>query len=94
MRQVPVAEFKDNASAFVAAANAGEDILITRHGKPMAKLTAVADDYQVAQREEDRKAAQRTAVDALFEVGRARRAAGRPGITHDEIIAWIKEDRR
>nr|WP_295659723.1 type II toxin-antitoxin system prevent-host-death family antitoxin [Polymorphobacter sp.] len=85
MRQVPVAEFKDNASAWIAAAEAGEEIVITRHGKPAARLTAAA---------EDRKAAQRAAVDALFEAGRARRARGDPSISSDEIVVWIKEDQR
>ncbi len=94
MRDVPMAEFKDNASAFVAAAKAGEDIIITRHGKPMAKLTAVDSDRAAAEREEARKAAQRAAVDALFEAGRARRARGEPSISSDEIVAWIKEDQR
>ncbi len=85
MRQVPIAEFKDNASAWIAAAEAGEEIIVTRHGKPAAKLTAI---------DGDRKAAQRAAVDALFEAGRARRARGEPSISSDEIVAWIKEDQR
>lgn len=94
MRDVPIAEFKDNASAFVAAAKAGEDIIITRHGKPMAKLTAIDADRDAAEREAQRKVAQRAAVDALFEAGRARRARGEPSISSDEIVAWIKEDQR
>lgn len=103
MRSVPIAEFAENATGFVLAAKAGEDVVITRHGKPMATLTAVDPDGGAAQREEERatalreeerKARQRQAIDALFEAGRARRAAGRPGATNDEIIAWIKEDQR
>lgn len=85
MRHVPVAEFKDSASAWIAAAEAGEEIVITRHGKPAVKLMAVA---------EDRKAAQRAAVDALFAAGRERRARGEPSVSSEEIIAWIKEDQR
>lgn len=85
MRRVPVSEFKDNASAWIAAAEAGEDIVVTRHGKPAVRLVAAV---------EDRKAAQRAAVDALFEAGRARRARGEPSVSNDEIIAWIKEDQR
>lgn len=94
MRDVPMAEFKDNASAFVAAARAGEDIVITRHGKPMAKLTAVDADHAAAQREAGRKTAQRAAVDALFEAGRARRARGEPSVSSAEIVTWLNEDRR
>lgn len=85
MRQVPVAEFKDNASAWIAAAEAGEDIVVTRHGKPAVRLSAVV---------EDRKAAQRAAVDALFEAGRVRRVRGEPSVSNDEIVAWIREDQR
>ena len=103
MRSVPMAEFAENATTFVLAAKAGEDVVITRNGTPMATLSAVDPDGGAAQREgeqaarqreEDRRARQRAAVDALFEAGRARRAAGRPGATNAEIIAWIKEDQR
>ncbi len=85
MRTVPIAEFKDNASAWIAAAEAGEEIVVTRHGKPAARLTAI---------EDVRRARQRAAVDALFEAGRARRARGEPSVSSAEIVAWIKEDQR
>ncbi len=84
MRSVPIGEFKDNASAFVAAAEAGEEILVTRHGKPAAKLTAVADD---------RRARQRAAFAAMVELGRENRAKFGP-VTIDEIIEWKNEGRR
>ncbi len=77
MRQVPVAEFKDNASAWIAAAEGGEDIVITRHGKPAVRLTAAV---------EDRKAAQMAAFDRMVALGEERRAAGRPTTTIEEII--------
>lgn len=100
MRAVPMAEFKDNASAFVAAAKAGEDIVITRHGKPMAKLTMVdadvarlEDERAAAQREEARMARQREAVEGLFAGGREHRAKY-GSISTEQIIAWLKEDQR
>lgn len=84
MRQVPVAEFKDNASAFIAAAEAGEDIVITRHGKPAVRLTAAV---------EDRRAAQQAAFAALVELGREHRAKY-GSVDIDEIIEWKNEGRR
>lgn len=94
MRQVPIAEFKDNASAWIAAAEAGEEIVVTRHGKPAAKLTAP--DGGVAQQaaaEAARKARQAAAVDALFAGGREHRAKY-GSVSTEQIIAWIKEDQR
>ncbi len=85
MRSVPIAEFKDNASAWIAAAEGGEDIVITRHGKPSVRLTAAV---------EDRKAAQRAAFEGMLELGQARRAAGIPSTSIEEIIAWKNEGRR
>ena len=83
MRQIPVTEFKDNASAFIAAAEAGEEIVITRHGKPAVKLVAA----------EDRKARQRSAIEAMVQLGREHRAKYGP-TTIDEIIEWKNEGRR
>lgn len=85
MRSVALAEAQTNLAELITAAEAGEDIVITRHGKPAVRLVPAV---------EDRAARQRTAVDALFELGRARRAAGRPITTMAEIIEWKNEDRR
>ncbi len=93
MRDVPIAEFKDNASAFVHAAKAGEDIIITRHGKPMAKLTAVDADREAAEREEARKARQREAVEGLFAAGREHRKKY-GSVSIEQIIEWKNEGRR
>jgi prevent-host-death family protein len=38
MRHVPIAQFKDKMSEIMAAAEAGEDIIITRHGRNYMKL--------------------------------------------------------
>ena len=43
MRHVPLAAFKDKASEYIAAAEKGEEIIITRHGKPAAKLVTAID---------------------------------------------------
>jgi prevent-host-death family protein len=42
MPKVSIAEAKDRLAALVGAAEAGETIVITRHGKPVAELRPVA----------------------------------------------------
>lgn len=57
MIAVPVAEAKNRLSELVARAQAGEEISVTRHGKPVARLLAAeAVDPQ----------AQRAKVEAAF----------------------------
>jgi prevent-host-death family protein len=41
MRSVALAEAKAQLSALVDAVEAGESVTITRHGKPVAQLTAI-----------------------------------------------------
>lgn len=42
MRSVPVVEAKSHFSALLAAVEAGEEIAITRHGRPVARLVPAA----------------------------------------------------
>ncbi|MBC7497603.1 MAG: type II toxin-antitoxin system prevent-host-death family antitoxin [Sphingomonadaceae bacterium] len=94
MKSVPIGEFKDNASAWIAAAEAGEEIVVTRHGKPAAKLVALDGGVaHAAALEAERRERQRVAVHALFEAGREHRAKY-GSVSSDQIIAWIKEDQR
>jgi len=86
MRHVPLSAFKDNASEYIAAAEQGDEIIITRHGRPAAKLVTAVDS------EERRRRAQ--AATEWFRAHRARmRAEGRTA-TIDEIIEWKNEGRR
>lgn len=84
MRHVPIAQFKDKMSEIMAAAEAGEDIVITRHGRDYMKLVPI---------EEDRMARQRAAVDALYDLGQQIKARNGP-TTAEEIRVWIDEGRR
>ena len=84
MRSVAIAEAKDRFSELVAAAEAGEEIVVTRHGKPAVRITAVATDRQ------DRK---REALEAMVAAGRRNLEEFGP-TTIDEIIAWKNEGRR
>ena len=86
-RHVPISEFKDHASELVAAAERGEEIVITRHGKPAARLTAApSDDAERRRRVED-------ALANLAKLREQMRAEGRT-VTMDEIISWKSEGRR
>ena len=84
MRHVPIAEFKDKVSEIVAAAEAGEEIVITRHGRDVAKLTAT--DAAIT--------ARRRAALADMAASRARLRARGVSATREEIREWIDEGRR
>ena len=86
MKHVPVAAFKDRVSEYVAEAERGEEVIITRHGKPAARLIAALGD-------EDRKAVAKEAFARLRELRESFRAAGVTATT-DEIISWKNEGRR
>ena len=58
----------------------GETVVITRHGKPIARLV----------REEDGRRAD--ALRAMAEIKEMRKTAGR--VTAEEILAWRDEGRR
>ncbi|GGA44311.1 type II toxin-antitoxin system Phd/YefM family antitoxin [Sphingomonas psychrolutea] len=84
MRHVPIAQFKDKMSEIMAAAEAGEDVVITRHGRDYMKLVPV---------EEDRMARQRAAIAGLLELREELRAKG-VRVSSEEIIEWKNEGRR
>lgn len=87
MRHVPIAEFKDHLSELVAAVEAGEEIVITRHGKAAVRLLPAAETV------EERR---RRAREALVRMARTRermRAEGRTA-TIEEMIEWKNEGRR
>ena len=86
MRHVPVATFKDKVSEFIAAAEQGQEIVITRHGKAAAKLVPITDQDEV-------EARGRKAWDALAQLREELRAEGKTA-TIEEMIAWKNEGRR
>lgn len=84
MRSVAIAEAKNHLSELIAAAEAGEEIVITRHGKPAVRLVAAVDD----------RAARRGAVlDRMFALGQEHLKKHGP-TTAEEIIEWKNEGRR
>jgi prevent-host-death family protein len=85
-RHVPISEFKDHASELVAAAESGEEIVITRHGRPTAVLTAIGDLT-------DRRQKAREAMARLLARREQMRARGMTA-TVDELVAWKNEGQR
>lgn len=87
MREVSLATAKDKFSEYAAAAASGEEIVITRHGRPYAKLVAID---EIVQRQRDCEE-----LLANLHVYRARMAdRGERGLTHDEVIELVNAQRR
>ncbi len=85
-RHVPISEFKDNASKLFAAVEAGDEIIVTRHGKARAKIVPIDDDM------DERRRRSRAALDALRVQRDKMRADGRTA-SMDEMIAWKNDGR-
>lgn len=79
-------EAKTHLSELVARAEQGEEITITRHNKPVAKLVPIT---EVATFDVERR---RKAVEALQQIGREIAASHGP-LTSDEIVDWVRESR-
>lgn len=79
-------EAKTHLSELVARAEQGEEVIITRHNKPVAKLVPITEvaAFDVARRRE--------ALAALQQIGREIVAAHGP-LTSDEIVDWVRESR-
>ena len=86
MRHIPIAAFKDRVSEFIAAAEAGEEVIITRHGKVAARL--LPPDNLVK-----RQAVARDAMAKLKIMRDRMRAEGRTA-TIEEMIEWKNEGRK
>lgn len=87
MKHVGMFEAKTHLSSLVEEVERGHDIMITRHGKPVAKLVrAEAQSRFTPEQIEERR-------NALIEL----RAAGRKlnlNLSHEEIKKRIEEGRR
>ena len=87
MESVGLFEAKTRLSELVARAEAGGEVVITRHNRPVARLVAYGEQAAVdVQRRLD-------AVKRMQTVGAAVAKRGGP-VTHEEICEWIREGRR
>jgi prevent-host-death family protein len=72
-------EAKTHLPRLLAEVEAGGEVVITKHGKPIARLVPV-----------DEPAVDISALIAEIKAARV----GRPRVTQDEIRSWIEEGRR
>lgn len=77
---VPVAEAKAKFSEMLRRAGSGEEIVVTSHGQPVARILAPADP---------RPSREQWIAD-LMELRKSTAGAA----TRDEIVEWIREGRR
>jgi prevent-host-death family protein len=87
MRHVAIAEFKDKLSEYVAAVEAGEEVIITRHGKAAARVSPVG------RRTEERRKQAFEALERTAKTQERLRAAGYRA-SPDDWIEWKNEGRR
>ncbi len=87
MESVGLFEAKTHLSELIARAERGEEVIITRHNKPVAKLVPISEvsPELVARR--------RQIFDELQAIGREIEKRGGP-LTIEEILAWRDEGRR
>ena len=87
MESIGLFEAKTHLSELVARAERGEEVIITRHNKPVAKLVPISEvSPELYQR-------RMVALDALQAIGRDMQKRGGP-ITVEELLAWRDEGRR
>jgi prevent-host-death family protein len=87
METVGLFEAKTHLSELIARAERGEETIITRHNKPVAKIVPISkvSPELVQQRLE--------AIKGMQAIGRKMIARGGP-ITPEEILDWVREGRR
>lgn len=84
MKHVGMFEAKTNLSALVEEVEKGGTVVITRHGKPVAKLVRAQPELT-----EEEIARRREAIDGLRKIARELNIKATP----EEIKAWINEGR-
>lgn len=80
-------EAKTHLSELIARAERGEETIVTRHNKPVARIVPISkvSPELVRQRLQ--------AIAGMQAIGREMAARGGP-ITDNEIVEWVREGRR
>lgn len=84
MKYVGIFEAKTHLSSLVDEVEKGLDVVITRHGEPVARLIRAG-----AAATEDRVAARREAIRQIRQIARELKI----NASHEEIKSWINEGR-
>ena len=77
MKSVPIYELKQDLASFIAEAEAGNEVIITRHNKPVARLTRTETEHLHAGRS----------------LGQARLKPAVKGKTAGRYLQVLEEDR-
>ncbi len=87
MESVGLFEAKTHFSELIARAEQGEEVIITRHNKPVAKIVPITEvsPELVARR--------RQIASEMQAIGRDMQRRGGP-ITNEEVLEWVREGRR
>ncbi|CAD5372208.1 Antitoxin [Rubrivivax sp. A210] len=86
MESIGLFEAKTHLSELIARAERGEEVIITRHNKPVAKIVPFV-GVSAALLERRLKA-----VAAMQQIGREIAQRGEP-LTTEEIVEWVREGR-
>ncbi len=87
MEQVSFTEAKAKLAALVDRAEAGEEIIITRHGHPAARLVPGNPSKATVKKSRRMPGAKYTVAEAVARI----KAAPRINATIEEIISWKHE---
>ena len=87
METVGLFEAKTHLSELIARAERGEETIITRHNKPVAKIVPIS---EVSPELYQQRLA---AIKAMQDIGREIEKRGGP-LTVEEILSWRDEGRR
>lgn len=92
MKHVGIFEAKTNLSSLVEQVGKGQEFVITRHGRPVAKLMACAPQQQpdVSVPSPELVAKRRKAMAELREIAKRLKI----NATHEEIKDWINDGRK
>ena len=89
MLHVAITEGQDRLSDALSAAEAGEDVIVMRDGREVAKLVRIEPELST----EERLAQQRAAIEGLLALREEFRRKG-VTVTRDEWVEWKNEGRR
>lgn len=87
MESIGLFEAKTHLSELVARAERGEEVIITRHNKPVAKIVPISEVSP------ELVALRRQIAAEMQAIGREMEARGGP-VTREEVLEWVREGRR
>lgn len=95
MKRVPISELKAKLSEYMDAVRAGEEVIVTDRGRPVARIAPVRGDEAVEKRIDKLvRTGQLRAPEPEAEINPAALAAMRPRVPTAGVLDALLEDRR